>query len=134
MSNRTFDELSTSFDPDVWPVYSCVWNLYRHCDHYELSGDSVCWVFLLKEEPYADLSRIYESFRHHEVNFCSRVAEELFDGPEWSNGRVLISCYIPHLWGKMFDCLRTDRVSAAVSPSRRPKRSSQRHKNNSPRR
>lgn len=81
-----------------------------------------------------DLPRIYESFKHHEVNFCSRVEEELFDGPEWPIGRVLISCYIPHLWGKMFDCLRTDRVSEAVSPSRRPKRPSQRHKNSSPRR
>ena len=58
MSNKIFDELSKSFDPDVWPVYSCVWNLYRHCDHYELSGDTVCWVFLLKK----NLMPIFRSF------------------------------------------------------------------------
>ena len=131
--NRSIRPDSSSFDPEIWPVFSCVRFLYRFCSHYELSGDSVRWFFSpgIDASVAVSLQSVLKSFQFHEVNYCQCIERELFESPDGSSS-LCISSYIPHLWGKMFDCVRTDRVSSAIAPRRSSRqRSSQRNKKHS---
>ena len=130
MSGKVFDELSSSFDPEILPVYTCVRELYRICDDYISDHGCMQWRFSPTNLSMVKLQQILKSFQHHEVNFFYHTDPLLFgDG-----SAIFVEAYMSHLWGKMFSTILTDRVREAISPSRRPKRSSQRHKNSSPRR
>lgn len=123
--NRSIRPDSSAFDPEILPVYVCVRDLYRLCECYEVVGGIVKWCFDPASPSTVRLQAVIKSFSFHEVNFFYHVDGDLFK----VNRPIFIECSVSHLWGKLFDCVRTDRVSEAVSPRRSSRqRSSQRYK------
>ena len=123
MPRKFFDELSSSFDPEILPVYTCIWELYRICDDYISDHGCMQWRFSPVNPSMVKLQQILKSFQHYEVNFFYHTDPLLFD----DGSAIFVEAYMSHLWGKMFDIILTDRVCEAISPSRRSKRSSKRY-------
>lgn len=131
-NNQSIHPDFPAFDPGILPVYTCVKRLYLLCSGYVLSSGYIQWVF---DSPDArasvGLQEVFASFNFFEVNYTYHVGSELFE----TKPKMFIECSVSHLWGKMFDCVRTDLVSEAVTPRRSSRqRSSQRYKVNSARR
>lgn len=130
--NRSIQPDSASFDPEILPIYVCIRDLYRLCDDYIVSSGYIQWIFdSSRDFDAARLQCVLKSFQFHEVNFFYHTDPLLFgDGSV-----VFVEAHMSYLWGKMFDCSRTDRISSAVTPRRSSRqRSSQRYKVNSARR
>lgn len=109
---------SVDFDPEILSVYSCVRDLYRMCDDYIVSSGYIQWVFDPANPSMVRLQQVIKSFQFHEVNFFYHTDPLMFGG----GSAIFIEAHMSHLWGKMFDCVRTDRVREALSPSRRPEK------------
>ena len=69
MSGKVFDELSSSFDPEILPVYTCIRELYQICDDYISDHGCMQWRFSPANPSMVKLQQILKSFQHHEVNF-----------------------------------------------------------------
>ena len=122
--NRSIQPDFSAFDPEILPVYSCVRDLYRMCLSYEVFGGIIRWSIAPAEWSVSRLQAVLKSFKFHEVNYFYHVDSQLFGGRS-----IFIEAHMSHLWGKMFDCVRTDRVSSAIAPRRSSRqRSPQRYK------
>lgn len=129
--NQSIRPDSSAFDPEILPIYVCVRDLYRICDDYISDHGCLQWRFMPGNSSLSRLQQVVKSFQFHEINFFYHTDPLLFD----NGSAIFIEASMSHLWGKLFGCILTDRISEAVSPRRSSRqRSSQRYKVNSARR